>query len=125
MEQMDDSGKIHFRAEFIISKGKLEEYKKLVQELSKAVEANEPDTLEYRFYLCDDETKCVVHETYTNSEAVLVHNYGIASKTILPKIFEVSQINRFEAYGNPSEKLQKVLSSFNTQKFSIFTGFSR
>jgi quinol monooxygenase YgiN len=122
---MDDSEKIHFRAEFIISQEKLEEYKKLVQELSKVVEANEPDTIEYRVYFNDDETKCVVHETYVNSEAALVHNDGIASKTILPKILEVSQINRFEVYGNPCEKLQKVLSSFNTQKFSVFTGFSR
>jgi quinol monooxygenase YgiN len=122
---MDNSESIHFRAEYIISQEKLQEYKKLVQELCKVVEANEPHTLEYQFYFNDDETKCVVYETYANSEAAVVHNDGIASKTILPKIVEISQINRFEVYGNPSEKLQKVLSSFNAQKFSVFTGFSR
>jgi quinol monooxygenase YgiN len=122
---MDNSESIHFRAEYIISQEKLQEYKKLVQELCKVVEANEPHTLEYQFYFNDDETKCVVYETYANSEAAIVHNNGIASKTILPKIVEISQINRFEVYGNPSEKLQKVLSSFNAQKFSVFTGFSR
>ena len=122
---MDNSESIHFRAEYIISQEKLQEYKKLVQELCKVVEANEPHTLEYQFYFNDDETKCVVYETYANSEAAIVHNDGIASKTILPKIVEISQINRFEVYGNPSEKLQKVLSSFNAQKFSVFTGFSR
>lgn len=122
---MNDSGKIYFRAEFIISKEKLHDYKKLVQELCKYVEANEPHTLEYQFYFDDDETKCVVHETYADSEAALFHNDGIASKTILPKIFEIAQINKFEVYGNPSEKLQRVLSTFNTQKFNIFTGFSR
>ena len=122
---MDNSESIHFRAEYIISQEKLQEYKKLVQELCKVVEAKEPHTLEYQFYFNDDETKCVVYETYANSEAAIVHNDGIASKTILPKIVEISQINRFEVYGNPSEKLQKVLSSFNAQKFSVFTGFSR
>ena len=122
---MDNSESIHFRAEYIISQEKLQEYKKLVQELCKVVEDNEPHTLEYQFYFNDDETKCVVYETYANSEAAVVHNDGIASKTILPKIVEISQINRFEVYGNPSEKLQKVLSSFNAQKFSVFTGFSR
>lgn len=35
---------IHFRAEFIIKDGKIEDYKKLVQEMSRVVEANEPDT---------------------------------------------------------------------------------
>ena len=122
---MNNSGRIHFRAEFIISKGKLEEYKKLVQELCQAVEHNEPDTIEYRVYFNDDETKCTVFETYTSSDAALFHNEGVASKTIIPKIMNISQINKFEVYGNPSDKLQKVLSSFNAQKFTVFAGFSR
>lgn len=42
---------IHFRAEFIIEEEKLEEYKKLIQEMSIVVEANEPDTINYLFYL--------------------------------------------------------------------------
>jgi hypothetical protein len=32
-------------------KGKREEYKKLVQDMSRVVEANEPGTLHYQFYL--------------------------------------------------------------------------
>jgi hypothetical protein len=35
---------IHFRAEFGIDEGKIEEYKKLIREMSRMVEANEPDT---------------------------------------------------------------------------------
>jgi quinol monooxygenase YgiN len=103
---------MHFRAEFIIEKGKIEEYKKLVEEMSKVVKANEPDTINYQFYLNRDETKCIVHETYVNSEDVLAHNNGIASQTILPKIFSVSRINRIDVYGNPSEELQKALTNF-------------
>jgi hypothetical protein len=93
--------------------------------MSKAVEANEPDTIDYEFYLNRAETKCIVHETYTNSEAVLAHNFGLASQTILPKIFSVSRISRFDVYGNPSEELQKVLTSFNSQAYNLFAGFSR
>jgi quinol monooxygenase YgiN len=91
------------------------------------VEANEPDTINYQFYLNrdDDETKCIVHETYANSEAVLAHNAGVASQTILPKIFSVSRISRFDVYGNPSEELQKVLTSFGPQTYNLFAGFSR
>ncbi len=61
---------IHFRAEFPIEEGKIEEYKKLVQDMSRLVETNEPDTINYQFYFNKDETKCIVNETYTNSEAV-------------------------------------------------------
>jgi quinol monooxygenase YgiN len=116
---------IHFRAEFTIQEGKIEEYKRLVQEMSKVVEANEPDTINYQFYFNRAETKCIVSETYTNSEAVFAHNAGVASQTILPKIFNVSRISRFEVYGNPSEELQKVLTSFDPQTYNLFAGFSR
>jgi quinol monooxygenase YgiN len=117
---------IHFRAEFTIEEGKIEEYKELVQDMSRAVEANEPDTIDYQLYLNrDDETKCIVHETYANSEAVLAHNTGVASQTILPKIFNVSRISRFDVYGNPSEELRKVLTSFSPQFYNLFAGFSR
>jgi len=118
-------GQIEFRAEFTIQEGKMEEYRKLVQEMSRVVQVNEPDTIGYQFYLNKAETKCIVSETYANSEAVFAHNSGIASQTILPKIFNVSRITRFEVYGNPSEKLQKVLTSFNPETYSLFTGFSR
>jgi quinol monooxygenase YgiN len=117
---------IHFRAEFTIEEGKIEEYKKLVQDMSRVVEANEPDTIDYQFYLNrDDETKCIVHETFANSEAVLAHNTGVASQTILPRIFSVSRIGRFDVYGNPSEELRKVLTSFSPQFYNLFAGFSR
>jgi quinol monooxygenase YgiN len=75
--------RIHFKAEFTINEGKKEEFKKLIQEMSRMVEDNEPDTITYEFYLNKDETKCIVHETYTNSEAALAHNNGAASQTIL------------------------------------------
>ena len=64
---------IHVRAEFTIEKGKIEEFKKLIHDMSRMVENNEPDTLCYQFYLNRSGTTCLVHETYTNSESVLAH----------------------------------------------------
>ena len=120
-----EHNQIHFRAEFIIEEGKIEEYKKLVQDMSRVVEANEPDTINYQFYINREETGCIVLETYANSEAALAHNVGVASQSILPKIFSVSKISRFDVYGNPSEELQKVLTSLGPQTYNLFTGFSR
>ena len=93
--------------------------------MSTTVEANEPDTIDYQFYLIRDGTKCIVHETYANSEAALAHTTGVASQTILPKVFNVSRISRFEVYGNPNMELQMALTSFNPQTYNLFTGFSR
>lgn len=91
------NNQIQFRAEFIIEKGKTNEYKKLIHDMSRMVEANEPDTVVYEFYLNDEETKRTVHEGYSDSEAALVHANSTASRTILPKILGVSKISRFEA----------------------------
>jgi quinol monooxygenase YgiN len=116
---------VHFRALVTIGKGKREEYKRLVQDMSKAVEANEPGTLHYQFYLNRDETKCIVNEIYVNSEAALDHINGVASQTILPKIHNISRISRLDVYGKPSKELQKVLADIVSQTYIPFTGFSR
>jgi len=114
---------IRFRVEFTIKGSKIAEYKKLVQDMAKVVEANEPDTINYEFYLNKSETSCVVNEAYKNSEAALAHAKGIASQTILPKIFNISRITRFDVYGDPSEELRKVLTTFGAQLYNLFAGF--
>jgi quinol monooxygenase YgiN len=121
-----DNNHLHFRAEFTIDERKIEDFKKLIQQMARTVQETEPDTITYQFYLNNkDNTKCIVYETYVNSDAAFTHINAIASKTILPKIFEVAKINRFDAYGNPNEELQKVLTSFGSQVYNLFTGFSR
>ena len=116
---------IRFRVEFTIEGSKIAEYKKLVQDMAKVVEANEPDTINYKYYLNNAETSCVINEAYKNSDAALAHLKGVASQTILPKIFSISRINRFDVYGDPSEELQKVLTTFSAQLYKLFAGFSR
>jgi quinol monooxygenase YgiN len=91
--------------------------------MSRAVEASEPDTINYRFYLNESETQCIVWETYANSEAVLVHINGVASQTILPKVHSISRISKLDVYGNPTNELQRVLTGSWT--FNPFAGFSR
>ena len=119
------SENIHIRAEFIIEKDNVEQFKKLIREMNNVVETNEPSTLVYQFYLNGDGTKCMVHETYVDSEAVLSHNESTASKTILPRIFSIAKLNILDVYGNPSNELKKLLASFNSQIFNLYTGFSR
>jgi len=119
------SENIHIRAFFIIEKDNVEQFKKLIRKMSEVVETSEPDTLEYRFYLNEDGTKCIVHETYADAKATLLHNNNTASKTILPRIFNIAQLNRLDVYGNPDDELKKVLAGLNSQTFNLFTGFRR
>jgi hypothetical protein len=55
-----DYGQITIRAEVTIEEGKIEEYKKLIQQMSGVVAVNEPNTINYKFFLNRDATKCIV-----------------------------------------------------------------
>ena len=103
----------------------IEEFKRLVEEITRAVGLNEPGTKSYQYHLNDGETKCVISELYADSEAVLAHLNGVAAQTILPKIFNVSKINRFEVFGDPSEELQEALTKSGSQNYHFFAGFTR
>ena len=108
-----------------VEEGRIEEFKRLVEEITRAVDLNEPSTKSYQYHLNDDETKCVISDLYANSEAVLAHLNGVPAQTILPKIFSISKINRFEVLGDPSEELQEVLTKSGSQHYHFFAGFTR
>jgi quinol monooxygenase YgiN len=50
---MKSNHQIHVRAEFNIEKGKKEEFKKLIQEMSRMVKNNDLDTKNYHFILIE------------------------------------------------------------------------
>ena len=116
---------IQLRTEYMIEEGKIEEFKKLIHDISKLVETNEPYTTNYQFYLNKAETKCIVNETYASSEAALAHSKGVALQKILPKILSIAKMTRIDVYGNPSEELQKAFTSLGAQTYNFFVGFSR
>jgi quinol monooxygenase YgiN len=116
---------IHIKAEFIIEKNNLEEYKRLINEMSISVMANEPDTINYQFFLSEDETVCMVHETYKDSQAALHHNDGVAPKVLLPQIFKIAKLNRLDVYGTPNQDLKRILLGINYRAFSLIAGFRR
>lgn len=119
------SSHIIIQAKFTINKEKIDEFKKLIRKMSSVVRTSEPDTLEYKFYLSKDSKKCLVHEKYRNSKAALAHNNGIASQTVLPNIFKVAKLNQLDVYGRPSKELQKILTDFNAQIYTMSAGFNR
>ncbi len=52
------------------------------------VKDQEPDTIDYQFYLDVDNTKCIVNETYKDSNAVFVHMNGVSIPNNTSKYFQ-------------------------------------
>lgn len=128
MEQQQQE-QIQQTVEFTIEDdNKLEEFKKFAQELANAVNKTEPGTKSYRWYLSDkDNKKCIVSELYESSDAALAHLNGKAVEDILvPKIFSIAKITRFESYGNPSKELEEELAKLSSNNYhSLRIGFTR
>ena len=99
--------------------------------MSKAVENNELGAKRYLFYLNDDETQCVLNESYANLEAVLAHLKGVAFLTIFPRIFNICRIDKVEVFVDINEwKLMKVLlmkalAQVGGLNYHLLAGFSR
>jgi hypothetical protein len=99
--------------------------------MSKAVENNEPHTKRYQFYLNEDETQCVLNESYVNLQALLAHLKGVAFLTIFPRIFNICKIDKIEVFVDINEwKLMKVLlmkalSQMGGLNYHLLAGFSR
>jgi quinol monooxygenase YgiN len=114
-----------------IKEGKIEEFKRLVEEMSKAVENNEPGTKRYQFYLNEDETQCVLNESYVNLQAVLAHLKGVPFLTIFPKIYNICKIDKVEVFVDMNEwKLMKVLlmkalAQMGGLNYHLLAGFTK
>ena len=62
---------IHTTLHVTVKEGKIKEFTRLVEEMSKAVEDNEPGAIRYQFFLNNDETQCILlNESYVNIEAI-------------------------------------------------------
>lgn len=67
------SGELHGITRFEIHEGKLEEFERLSAQCMEIVRTKDTGTLQYDIYFNDDWSKCIVHERYRKSEALIDH----------------------------------------------------
>ena len=102
-----------------IAPDRLDEFKDLAAralELTRGEEA----TLQYDWYFSEDETKCVVRETYANSEAVLAHMANMGD--LIGQIAELGGGLEVEAFGAPSAELLEAAASLGPTVYRFFQG---
>ena len=88
-----NNDQIHVRAEFTIEKGKIEEFKKLVQDMSRMVENSEPDTINISF-ISIDLKQSVWSMKHTQIQRVyLLTHYWRCIENNIRKDFQYFKIN--------------------------------
>jgi quinol monooxygenase YgiN len=102
-----------------IAPGNLAEVKELA---SRALEItkNEETTLQYDWFFNDDETKCVVRETYVSSDAVLAHMGNMGD--LIGRLGELGGGLEIEAFGDPSPELLAAAAALEPTVYRFFQG---
>ena len=97
----------------------LSEFKRMAGEALK-ITADEPGVPQYDWFFNADESKCVVRETYADSDAVLSHLGSIGD--MLGQIIELGGGVQIEVFGNPSDALVAATEALQPTIYSYFQG---
>lgn len=107
-----------------IGENKLEDLKTLMTEMVEQTKANEPGTLNYEWFISEDEKKCYLFERYENSDAVMVHLSSFMSN-YAKRFMEILKVKKFDLFGNPNDTARNALNKMGVKYNNPLGGFQR
>jgi quinol monooxygenase YgiN len=104
-------------ARFKFQEGKLEEFKRVAAQCTQIVRTKDTGTLQYDIYFNDDQSECIVHERYRDSEALIEHaahlgdlNEAIAATGLISAVL----------LGEPSADLRAMMADSEVRLFTPY-----
>lgn len=110
---------IQLRATIQIHPGKLEQFKQLAAQALAVVREKDPGTRQYDWYLNEDETVCVVRESYADAAAIVAHGANVGA--ILRQMGEISSM-QLEVFGDVPQPLRDGLARLNPSYYGFLQG---
>jgi quinol monooxygenase YgiN len=107
-----------------IREGQLETFKRLAQEQTAGVEAHDPGTLAYEWYIGGQGTDAWVLETYADSDALLSHRTRAwqTFPSFKDEIAEVGPVLAATVFGSPNTEAREELSWLSPDYVPLFIG---
>jgi quinol monooxygenase YgiN len=104
-------------ARFKFHEGKLEEFKRLAAQCMEIVRTKDTGTLQYDIYFNDDQSECIVHERYRDSEALIEHaaHLGDLNEAIVATGFVSGEL-----LGEPSAELRAKMADSEVRLFTPY-----
>ena len=107
-------GTIQGIARFKIQPENLKEFKRLSAECVRLAREKDSGTLRYELFFNDDQTECIVHEEYVDSESLIRHFQNMGDNAA--ELFAITEISG-EIWGDPSPELRESLKGQNILVF--------
>lgn len=102
-----------------IHDGKQEEFKRLAEQCLSISKTKDKNTLVFDWYFNEDQTECVIIETYPDSNALLVHIGNLGD--LFGKLLQVADFFG-EIFGNPSVELLNATGGLEKKVYSFYQG---
>jgi quinol monooxygenase YgiN len=104
-------------ARFKFQAGKLEEFKRLAAQCMEIVRTKDTGTLQYDIYFNDDQSECIVHERYRDSEALIEHAAHLGR---LNEAIVATGLVSGELLGEPSPELLATMADSEVRLFTLY-----
>jgi quinol monooxygenase YgiN len=109
--------------ELAVKPGQLDSFKELMDEMVAGT-SNEPETLNYEWYISGDDGTVHIFEKYKDSDAMVTHVSGFMEKWA-GRFLECVDPTRFTVYGDPSDAARELLAGFGPTYLAPWGGFAR
>ncbi len=109
--------------ELAVKDGQLDTFKTLMGEMVAGT-SSETGTLNYEWYISDDERTVHIFEKYADSDAMITHVSGFMEKWA-GRFLESVDPTRFTVYGDPSPAARELLAAFGGTYLGPWGGFAR
>ncbi len=109
--------------ELAVKPGELGTFKTLMEEMVAGTRT-EPPTLNYEWYISEDDSVIHIFEKYADSDAMIAHVSGFLEKWAARFLASVD-VTRFTVYGDPSAAAREMLAGFGPTYLGPWGGFAR
>ena len=101
-------------ARFKFHAGELEEFKRLAARCMEIVRTKDTGTLQYDIYFNDDQSECIVHERYRDSDALIEHATHLGG--LAEAILGTGSVSA-ALLGEPSAELRAQMADSEVRSF--------
>ncbi len=108
---------LQVNARFTIHDGKLEEFKAVAAGCMASVREKDSGTEQYDWFFNEDQSVCVVRETYASSEAVLGHIGNLGD--LMGQLLGAADME-LDIFGEPSAELVEAAAGLAPKVYSPF-----